>query len=261
MGIADWGRLRAALRAEGPGVVVDLSGTPRSCLVTSISGAPVRVGFQVRLPRRWAYNIVEVPDRSKYTVDRRLDLLRAIGIEDRGFATELFLAEEERREASRLLDRAGFPPGAPLLAIAPTSRKGQKRWSPEGFASLALWARDELQAEILLLRGPGEEDQEEEVRQILPFPLRRLGEAPSLRILAALIARARVLLANDGGPKHMAGAFGVPTVTIFVSTAPQSWHPPGDARHSAVVAGDGLASEIREARGALWQQWSRQGEA
>lgn len=261
MGIADWIRLRAALRAERPGVVIDLSGTPRSCIIAALSGAPVRVGFQVRLPRRWVYNIVEVADRSKYTVDRRLDLLRAIGIEDRGFSTDFYLADEERREAARLLERAGFPPDAPMLSIAPTSRKGQKRWTPEGFASLALWAREDLGAEILLLRGPGEEDQEEEIRRILPFPLRRLEEAPPLRILAALLERSRVLVTNDGGPKHIAAALGVPTVTVFVSTGPGSWHPPGDPRHSAVVAGEGLAVEIREAREGLWRQWNGFGEA
>ncbi len=256
MGLADWSRLRTALRQEHPGVVVDLSGTPRSCVITWLSGAPVRVGFRVRLPRRWVYNIAETPDRSKYTVDRRLDLLRAIGIAARGFETELFLTAEERRDAAGLLERAGFPSGAPLLAVAPTSRKGSKRWSPEGFASLALWAHEELHAEILLLRGPGEEEQEDEVRRILPFRVPRLDRTPSLRILAALIERSRVLVANDGGPKHLAAAIGVQTVTVFVSTGPASWHPPGDPRHKAVVAGEGLAGEIREAQDALWRQWT-----
>jgi heptosyltransferase III len=257
MGLGDWGRLRRALREERPGIVVDLSGTPRSCIMAAMSGAPVRVGFRVRLPRRWVYNIVEVPDRTKYTVDRRLDLLRAIGIQDQGFSTELFLTGEERREASRILGSAGFPADAPILAVAPTSRKDLKRWSPEGFASLAIWAREELQAEILLLRGPGEEAQEDQVRRILPFPVRRLGEAPPLRILAALVERSRVLVANDGGPKHLAAALGTRSVTVFVSTGPSSWHPPGDPRHSAVVAGEGLTSEIREARDAIWRQWNR----
>lgn len=257
MGPGDWNRLRKALREERPGIVVDLSGTPRSCIMTALSGAPVRVGFSVRLPRRWVYNIVEIPDRTKYTVDRRLDLLRAIGIQDRGFSTELFLTQDERREAARILESAGFPLDVPILAVAPTSRKEGKRWTAEGFASLLIWAREELQAEILLLRGPGEEAQEDQVRRILPFSVRQLDEVPSLRILAALIQRSRVLLANDGGPKHLAAALGTRSVTVFVSTGPSSWHPPGDPRHSAVVAGEGLTSEIREARNAVWRQWNR----
>jgi ADP-heptose:LPS heptosyltransferase len=256
MGPADWVALRAAVRGEQPGIVVDLSGTPRSCMITWLSGAPVRVGFRVRRPRSWVYNIAETPDRNKYTVDRRLDLLRAIGIEGRGFATELYLAAEERREAERLLRTAGFPGDVPLLGFAPTSRKNEKRWSPEGFASLAIWAREELHAEILLLRGPGEGEQEDEIRRILPFHVPRLEGTPPLRVLAALIERCRVLVANDGGAKHMAASLGVRTVTVFVSTGPASWHPPADRRHAAVIAGEGLATEIREARDALWRLWN-----
>ncbi|MBD3160946.1 MAG: hypothetical protein GF346_02150, partial [Candidatus Eisenbacteria bacterium] len=112
MTTADWRRVRARLRALRPEWTIDCSGTPRSCLLARMSGAPVRVGFRVRLPRRWAYNRVVTPDRSKYTVDRRLDLVRALGVADRGFRPELFLDERDRAEADRLLRAAGFAPDA-----------------------------------------------------------------------------------------------------------------------------------------------------
>ena len=256
MGVIAWSRLCRRLRADRPDAVLDLAGTPRSCFITVISGARSRVGFQVRLPRRWAYNNVIIPDRSKYTVDRRLDLLRAIGVPDRGFATELWLDEQDRAEADRLLVAAGFAPGAPLLAIAPTSRKGAKRWSPDGFAQISAWARERFGAEILLLSGFGEEEQENEVRDVLPGGARRLPEIPRLRTLAALIERSRVLLANDGGPKHIAVALGVPTVTVFVSTAASSWHPPRDPHHIAIGSAGDLDADAIRVREALSEIWN-----
>jgi ADP-heptose:LPS heptosyltransferase len=247
----DWWGIVPRLRAESIDTVIDCSGTPRSCLLTALSGAPVRIGFRVRLPRRSAYNRIVVPDRSKYTVDRRLDLLRSLGIEDRGFDPELVLDADDREEANALLTAAGFPSMANLIAIAPTSRKPKKRWSPDGFARVATWARDRLGLEILLLCGYGEEEQEEEVRSRIVGGARRLPEIPRLRVLAALIERSRILLTNDGGPKHLAVALKTPTVTLFVSTAPSSWHPPGADDHVAVAGREDVAAEVEEVCEAL----------
>lgn len=242
----DWWRILRRLRAEPIETVIDCSGTPRSCLLTAVTGAPTRVGFRVRAPRRFAYNRIVIPDRSKYTVDRRLDLVRSLGIDGRGFEPDLVLDADDRDEAETLLLAAGFPENAKLLAVAPTSRKPEKRWSSEGFAQVATWAHEQLKLEILLLGGYGEGDQEQEVRSRIAGGARRLPEVPRLRVLAALIERSRVLVANDGGPKHLAVALGIPTVTVFVSTTPSSWHPPGTDKHVAVSGRDDAAAEARE---------------
>lgn len=257
MGAGDWLRLSRRLRKESPGIVIDFAGTPRSCVIAAISRAPARVGFRVRLPRRLVYNIVEVPDRSKYTVDRRLDLVRAIGIPDAGFEPELHLDASDRAEADRLLRAAGFEDARPILAVAPASRRDGRRWTPEGFASVAVSACDEMGAEILLLSGVGEEEQEDAVRRILPRRIPRLPEVPGLRVLAALIERSKALLTNDAGPKHLAVALRVPTVTIFIGSSIASWQPPGDPAHRAVRARDDLNATIGEAVDALRIVWRR----
>jgi ADP-heptose:LPS heptosyltransferase len=250
MGIGEWRALRERLRTEAPATAIDFSGTPRSCIITALSGAPVRVGFRVRAPRRWLYNKVVVPNLNAYTVERRLDLLRALGIRERGLATEIYLDEKDRSEAERILAETGFAPRTPIVAIAPTSRRDAKRWAAEGFARAAALARETIRGEILILCGPGEEEQAEEVRRRIPSA-RMPERPPPLRTAAAMIERARILIANDGGLKHVAVALGVPTVTIFVSTGPAGWHPPGDARHVAIVAGGDLEREIGEAREAI----------
>ncbi len=250
MGPGDWRTLLDRLRREAPTTAIDFSGTPRSCIITAMSRAPLRVGFRVRAPRRWLYNKVVVPNLATYTVDRRLDLLRAIGIRARGFATEIYLDESDRREAERILSETGFPPGAPIIAIVPTSRRDAKRWAAGGFARAASWARETGGGEILILCGPGEEAEAEEVRRRIPTA-RMPDRVPGLRAAAALIERARILIANDGGLKHIAVALGVPTVTIFVSTGPAGWHPPNEARHAAIVARGDLDREIAEVRDAI----------
>jgi len=251
MGIGDWCALRARLRHERADIAIDFSGTPRSCIITALAGASTRLGFRVRAPRRWLYNRLVVPNLDTYTVDRRLDLLRAIGIPDRGFAPEIHLDDADRREARRLLDVVGFATGGPIVAIAPTSRRNAKRWSADGFARAGAWARGRIGGEILLLFGPGEEEQVEEVRRLIPGGARRLRGMPGLRAAAALIERSRVVIANDGGLKHIAVALGVPTVTVFVSTGPAGWHPPNEPLHAAIIARGDVEAEVGEVCAAI----------
>ena len=54
-------------------------------------------------------------------------------------------------------------------------------------------------------------------------------ESPAPNDLLCLLAGARVLIANDAGPAHLAALLGTPTVTIFGPTSPAVWHPLGPA--------------------------------
>jgi ADP-heptose:LPS heptosyltransferase len=53
----------------------------------------------------------------------------------------------------------------------------------------------------------------------------------NVRVLAARISGLNVLLGNDSGPRHLASALGVPTVTLFGPEHPLEWHPYSVDRH------------------------------
>jgi heptosyltransferase-2 len=56
--------------------------------------------------------------------------------------------------------------------------------------------------------------------------------------LKAVVRRAGLMVTNDTGPRHIAAAFGVPTVTLFGPTDPRWTTLPtlGGARRAEVVA-------------------------
>src|SRR4051812_6852734 len=73
------------VRAAKVDVAVDFHGGPRSSLITWLSGAPVRVGYDIR-GRSWMYTI-RVPRprqiRPRHAVLNQWDLIAALGIPER----------------------------------------------------------------------------------------------------------------------------------------------------------------------------------
>jgi heptosyltransferase-3 len=231
--------LARALSRERYDVSVDTLGDPRSAMIGFLAGARLRIGFDVRIPRRWAYHRVVRRDPSKYTVDRKLDLVRWLGEVPLDLRPEYRVPEAARAEAAGLWTKLGIE-GRRVAALSPVSRKKEKRWDPRAFAAVA----DRLAGEgfaILLLWGPGEESQASAVAAAMRAePV--LGGAPPVPQLAAMLERASVLVGNDNGMKHLAVAVETPSVAVHTVSSARSWNPPGDPRHVAVET-EGRASE------------------
>ncbi len=238
---ASQARLYARLARGGWDVVLDLVSNPRSAFMAALTRARVRVGFD--LPgRAWAYT-VRLPREPlgpggpllRYAPEAALDQVRALGLP----ATDLALRLRVRGDAQRAMDAwlatEGIGEERPVVACLPAGSWPAKTWPPERFAA----AMDALagEADVLWLWGPGEEDLARACRARMRRPS-HVAPATGWQELAAILARCALLVGNDSGPKHVAVALGVPTVTIFGPTHPRTWHPP-DGPHTALEA-DGL---------------------
>jgi len=236
--------LYARLARGGYDAVLDLVSNPRSAFLTRLTRAPVRIGYDIA-GRRGAYTL-RVPREPmgadgrpviRYAPEAALDLLRAAGIEPRGLDLTFRVSDEARDAANRWL---ASPEGTrdeslPIVACLPTGSWPAKTWAPERFAE-AMEALASV-ATILWLWGPGERAAVESARAAMRA--RSLLAPPTgWQELGAFLARCAVLVSNDSGPKHVAVALGVPTVTIFGPTHPGTWHPPAGP-HRALFA-DGL---------------------
>lgn len=155
-----------------------------------------------------------------------LGLVAALGLPERGTHLELFTTPEEEAEAARALAAAGAgvePPGgpgaAPLVALAPGASFGpSKLWPAAYFARVA----DALRADgarPVLVGSPGERPLARAVREAAAGPVADLVGALSLGSLKALLRRARLLVCNDAGARHVAVAFGVPCVVLLGPTS------------------------------------------
>lgn len=141
------------------------------------------------------------------TTDLRLRLA-VTREEEARLAAALHVAEPSRPRVNR-----------PPIVIAPGASFGEtKCWPVESYASLAdrIAVRGER---VVLIGAPGEEARVAAVKSAMREPATVLAGRLDLGALKALLRGARALVANDAGARHVAAAFGVPSVIFFGPTS------------------------------------------
>lgn len=125
----------------------------------------------------------------------------------------------------------GWPgPRFPGIIIHPGSGSPRKNWPVERFAAAAQSLARRSGLPLGVLAGPADEGVVERTLGLL-----RSGEQSSPAIeaesfsglnlpeLAGLLSSARLVLANDSGVAHLAGAVGTPVVAVFGPSDPTLW--------------------------------------
>lgn len=233
------------LRGGRYDLVVDWLGSPRTALWTMLTGAGVRVGYD--LPRRrWAYN-VKVPrnragrwDLRGFAGEAFLDPLRCLGLTPDpwrdGFARDgdfSLPAMGLGEDFIRWLKSWTSGPGAPVVMMM-SATWSAKAW-PAAHAAQLYRELEKGGYNPVLVTGPGDHELEEELRKLLPASA--LAPPTSLLELAHLLEKARIFVGTDCGPRHLAASLEVPTVTLFGPTDPVGWNPAAPA-HVSVRTGE-----------------------
>ncbi|MFO7653131.1 MAG: glycosyltransferase family 9 protein [Candidatus Krumholzibacteriia bacterium] len=234
-----------SLRAGAYDLVIDYLGSPRTAFWTAVTGAPLRVGYD--LPgRRHAYNVRVPRNRAggtplrQYAGEAFLDPLRALGLDPApwspagpgaspaagsprplGAAYLAWAREWERRSA-------------PRIALVLSASWPAKEWPAEHAGALTARLRGEGAAP-LLVPGPGDEPFAGAVRAA--DPLLETAPPTTLPELADLLRRCQLFVGTDNGVRHLAVLLGLPTVTLFGPTDPLGWNP-ADPRHVSVRTGE-----------------------
>lgn len=133
---------------------------------------------------------------------------------------------------------------SPLVAIAPGSVWGTKRWPVERFSELAVQLLRNYPTIRLVLIGSGAESTLCDQIQRVVFRysenqsrLINLAGKTSLRELPEIFRMTNLVVCNDSSPVHFASAAGVPTVAIFGATVPAFGFGPMAPKSLVVDAG------------------------
>jgi heptosyltransferase-2 len=133
---------------------------------------------------------------------------------------------EDRVAAWRTSLRAGSDT-KPLVAIVPGANAPARRWPATRFAESARAIAKEG-AQVVVLGGRTERDLTAAVAQAAP-PALDLGGQTDLIDLAAILSLCDLVLTNDTGPMHLAGAVGAPTLSLGGSS------DPAEVRHAGAA--------------------------
>lgn len=227
-----WALIRA-LRARHYDLTLSLFG-PWAAILAVLSGAKRRVGYGEE--GYFGFMTDNVAGRhwkrgdAMHEVDYCLKLARRAGavITPEERVPRLFVDAQAREEVERLLLQQGVDLDKPLIACHVSSNNGQsKRWPVPYWAALADRLIRERDAQIVLTGAPVDLPLIELVTRRMQERAFNLAGMTNLPQLAALLARADLLISGDSGPMHIAGAVGTPLIAI---------HGPTDPAHSGPVS-------------------------
>jgi lipopolysaccharide heptosyltransferase I len=207
-------RLRRSLQEFAPDWTVDVQGLWKSAILAKMAGAPV-VSFSAAARREPSSAVlvgtaIDIAQDAVHVVDQNLSLLAPLGLPVTRTAPDArYLLERESPAASAFL---GALP-ARFALYHPGAARAEKTWAEEKYADLASRLEQDLGLFPVISWGPGDEERVARLSARLPSATR----IPPLdfRGLAHVMARARIFVAADTGPVHLADALGVPALALF----------------------------------------------
>ena len=242
-----------ALRQREFDLAVILPNSFRSAWECWQAGIPRRVGFAGHV-RRWLLtDVVAEPRVEKFShktvtvsgltfqiksvaaqrhqIHRYLDLVSYLGGSPDFVPPKIYLAVEDMPPTSTFFSHDGRL----IVGLNAGAEYGPaKRWLADRFAKVAQLVSQEIDCRWVLFGGPGDVETARVIEDQLraagfdPGSILNLAGKTSLLELCTLIRCCAVLLTNDTGPMHLAGALGTPVVAVFGSTSPELTGPLGD---------------------------------
>lgn len=215
-----------AIKKENIDTVLDLSLNPQFGFLSLASGIKTRVGYNYKNRGRFLTKKIKFSGyKHKHVIEYYLDLLKFIGVEPEHKKIEIFLKDQQRKADSTIVI-------APAGGASWGKEASWKHWSKEKFAKLADRLIDDLGRRVIL---SGSEQEKAIVDEVASLMHNQPDKAVGLELVEFLnlLSKARVLVANDGGPIHMAVGLGVRTVSIFgpVSDLVYGPYPPDSKKH------------------------------
>ncbi|HZW07074.1 MAG TPA: glycosyltransferase family 9 protein, partial [Phycisphaerales bacterium] len=186
-----------------------------------------------------------------------LAALHATPAEEPAVRLVLATTPAEENLADDVLAKGGVRPGEPFALLNPGGNNPAKRWPLERFAALAHHLITVHRLKVVINGSPAETELVGTIQQAVELNHPEDGDrvvclpelGGTIGSLKATLKRARLMVTNDTGPRHIAAAFNTPTVALFGptdprwTTLPPSFSRPGVPREAVLVADPTLPPE------------------
>jgi len=213
------------LRRDRPDVALVLPNSLSAASLAAFGGARRRIGHAGRWRKGLLTDVVP-PRRDEPVVPPPvafMDLAPTVGVPRGSLELELAATPEQLARGDALLARLFPDRTGRLVVLNDNSSNGTARaWGVEKHARLARLIADRLPGvRVLVHCGPADRESAREIVTRADSPaVRGLGDLAELPLglSKAIYARAAASVSSDSGPRHIAAAFGVPTVALIGPT-------------------------------------------
>ena len=232
------GAVAARLRENPADAALVVPNSLSSAMLAWLGGARRRIGFArngrgflLTDPLRLPWKGWKVEPFS--TAEAAMQIAGRLGVPSEPLRLELTTSPADRAMATALLGELFGDRGGPLVVFNDNSATGTSRsWGPGPFAGLARRLAAAIpDARILVHCGPDDRREARAVVEAASIPAVRgmhtLDRIP-FGLSKAVMEATDLLVTSDSGPRHIAAAFGVPTVALFGANDPRlgrSDHP------------------------------------
>jgi lipopolysaccharide heptosyltransferase II len=235
-------RLGRRLRSARYDLAIDFHGGPRASLLTWLSGARERIGYEI-VGRGWMYTKrVARPRelRARHSVENQWDLLAALGIappDPSRVPVEMPVDPAAAATVAARLAAAGVRDTDALIVVHVSAGNPFRRWPADHFVEMIRGlATADPGRRIIVTAGPSEADA---AGRVIAAARTAIGAGAEHRVLScgefslaelrALADRAALYIGGDSGPLHIASTSRVPIVGLYGPTLPERSAPWRDA--------------------------------
>ncbi|MFH1045843.1 MAG: lipopolysaccharide heptosyltransferase II [Candidatus Omnitrophota bacterium] len=231
-----WGKLKliGQLRRRRFTAVFFLHRSLTRALLCFLAGIPERIGYNSK-KRGWLLTRrITAPMERLHKVEYFLNLARALGIETAHKEYEFFLDDDDKKFIDQLLSEHDLKAADRLIVLNPGGNWGLKRWPKENFSRLGDELSEKYQAKVLITGAENDLALAQAIagqmrqRPVIFCAKTTLGE------LAALLAKADLVVANDSGPMHIALSQKAKVIALFGPTDPLITGPYGGGNYFVI---------------------------
>ena len=224
-GIAAMREVIGALRERKFDLLIDLQVYFKAGLISALSGAPRRLGFDRARARdaNWIFTNERIRAHPvQHVQDQYFEFLRHLGIDPEPVEWCLSPTPEERKWQEEFV--AQFD--RPIASIVVATSKAEKDWIPERWAKVCDILLEKHGLQPVLVGGDTRREREAAEKIIASSKARPFSALGSgLRKLVSILDASEVVLAPDTGPLHISVALGRPVISLIGYTDPRRTGP------------------------------------
>ncbi|MBW4469917.1 MAG: lipopolysaccharide heptosyltransferase II [Stenomitos rutilans HA7619-LM2] len=195
-----------------------------SALMCYLADIPLRLAHCHENPYQLLTSWVLDPEPSsgiRHEVRRQLDLVATVGCRLEDERLSLQVPDSTYQRVFHQLHTLGLEIEQPWVVIHPGATALSRRYPADGFAAVARRLLMDANCQVVFTGTAPERSLVESIQAAMGAASFSLVGKLDLAEMAALLAIAPLLIANNTGPAHLAAAVGTPVVDLYALTNPQ----------------------------------------